>query len=41
MRQHQAASTEYKCIKDADGWARLDAADAGVKAMIVPPIAVA
>jgi hypothetical protein len=34
--RNAAASTEYKCIKDADGWARLDAADAGVKAMIGP-----
>ena len=29
-------STEYKCIKDVDGWARIDAADAGVKLMIGP-----
>ena len=45
--KNAAASTEYKCIKDADGWARLDfffeyilyfldAADAGVKPMIGP-----
>ena len=29
-------SIEYKCIKDADGWARIDAVDAGVKLMIGP-----